>query len=208
MLSACFDFCPSACFAPVCLFHVQRHCKSGTSLLLSCCDQLAPCRGLSHLSCGAAGVQLVKLTPYRSQVSIFFTLQCIVILSIVGLRGGVLSYSAVSTLWHCCFSSPYCDADPGPLLGTEAPISTHWDSINYIRSASRHRPFWSCLIVLGDITSACSVCVRVHCSFVMAPATAHADWKRLPQHQDEEGKTTLLGVVSERHGSPKRFPSD
>lgn len=47
---------------------------------------------------GAAGVQLVKLTPYRSYVSTSFTLQSICILSIVGLKGGILSYSAVRTL--------------------------------------------------------------------------------------------------------------
>ena len=47
---------------------------------------------------GAAGVQLVKLTPYRSYISIFFTLQCICFMSILGLKGGVLTYSAVSTL--------------------------------------------------------------------------------------------------------------
>ena len=46
----------------------------------------------------AAGVQLVKLTPYRSYISISVMVQCICFLSILGLKGGVLSYSAVSTL--------------------------------------------------------------------------------------------------------------
>ncbi|KAL3131924.1 hypothetical protein ABBQ38_007627 [Trebouxia sp. C0009 RCD-2024] len=44
------------------------------------------------------GVQLVKMTPYRSHISIFFTLQSVVILSIMGLRGGILSYSTVSAV--------------------------------------------------------------------------------------------------------------
>ena len=46
---------------------------------------------------GAAGVQLVKLTPYRSYIFSFFTLQCISIMSIVGFKGGIISYSSVRT---------------------------------------------------------------------------------------------------------------
>lgn len=60
---------------------------------------MSPSRG-KHLGC-VAGVQLVKLTPYRSHVSIFAILQSVAILSIVGLKGGVLSYAAVSTPTHC-----------------------------------------------------------------------------------------------------------
>ncbi|KAL3163379.1 hypothetical protein ABBQ32_009765 [Trebouxia sp. C0010 RCD-2024] len=44
------------------------------------------------------GVQLVKMTPYRSHISIFFTLQSVAILSITGLKGGILTYSTVSAV--------------------------------------------------------------------------------------------------------------
>ena len=51
---------------------------------------------ISTLWASCAGVQLVKMTPFRANISIFFCLQTVAILSIVGLKGGVISYAAVS----------------------------------------------------------------------------------------------------------------
>ena len=52
----------------------------------------------SHRQNAAEGVKLVKMTPLRSSMATFFCMETTAILSTVGLKGGVLSYSAVSYL--------------------------------------------------------------------------------------------------------------
>ena len=51
---------------------------------------------MQHQWASCAGVQLVKMTPFRSSAATFYCLEAVAILSAADFKGGVISYAVVS----------------------------------------------------------------------------------------------------------------